>query len=243
MDALDPMSPEDRAAFADRIGDLIASNPVTEDEAARKYLAILVMEAIAAEAEAGYTAWSTYALGRVGETRPFYIGMSTRPQARLHQHMATAKSALARSEHPLARAVFGAMEPNGPGVWLQIIAEGLNTEEARDAEASMIRQLLASGVPLLNQVTYAMETPAETSRRRMQDPAYREFNARLSRERHRERYGSDPTFRNRRLAKDALYYLRKGRPLTARRQEHITAAGRVEEARAVLEARGERWPE
>lgn len=228
VEAARDVSPEFNEAFADRLEYLANRAPVTEEEAAQTHLALLVMDAIAAEAERGYDGWSTYALGRVGEGRPFYIGMSTRPQARLHQHMHMARSDTARYDHPLARAVFEAMEPHGPGVWLKIIAEGLTTEEARAAEASMIRQLLGQGVPLLNQITYEHrgETPAEKSRRRMQDPAYRELNRRLNREHQREQYAADSGYRLRARARGILCALRKGGSLTARREAVLKAAGR-----------------
>ena len=78
--------------------------------------------------------------------------------------------------------------------------------------------------------------------RRATDPEYRAAWQDASREYQRRQFAT-PAGRTRHLAKQALADLKKGGSLTLTRRHHIESAGRIEDARAIIEARGDAWPE
>ncbi len=107
------------------------------------------------------------------------------------------------------------------------------TPEFDEAQREYMRQLRST--------PEGLEQCREASRRCRSTPEGLEQSRNASRRGQRKRYAT-PEGRTRSLASRALNDLKNGRPLTPMRRQHLEDAGRVENARAILAARGESWP-
>ncbi len=202
--------------------------------------------------------WSTYVLRRSDTGAVIYAGRSTQPEHRLRLHIKAARSPTHRHKRAISGLVYELSE-QGIRITLEVVAESLSSMTAKTAEARLIQELLKTGAPLANVLMLdggkggvvihsapgslgfaAAQREYHRERRRI-DPEYREAHRVASRECHREQYAT-PEGRTRALAHRALTDLRKGGSLTPMRRHHITSAGRIEDAIAILAARGESWP-
>lgn len=226
----------------------IMERMLASDSPADQYLSSSIMIQLADNAQAQYVAeeegrvYSIYAIGRVGETAAFYIGASKDVQARYKKHLRNAGSVSERARQPVSARIHAEM--NRDGVWCETWLSGLTKEMAQSLEATLITELVRGGAALENSNLRGEHGPP--NRHPHGSPAYdvanRAANRAASLAHHHEHQATDPKYRSRRLAKDALQDLKKGRSLTPMRRHHIETAGRVEDARAILAARGEDWP-
>jgi predicted GIY-YIG superfamily endonuclease len=264
-DAIDEIAAQSRTPAGQERFAAIVERLLESDVPIERWMGSGVMMAVADQAAAQYEreeegrVYSIYALGRVGETKCFYLGVSQDVAARYTRHMKAARCNLGHeSQLPVAVRVRAELEPNGPGVWVETLLPNLTQETAKCLEALMIAGLVRGGVALENRELRGQHGPPnrhpegtpeydEARRayhrdRRATDPEYRAAWQDASREYQRRQYAT-PAGRTRHLAKQALADLKKGGSLTLTRRHHIESAGRIEDARAIIEARGDAWPE
>lgn len=223
------------AAIVERL--LESENPVEQ------WLGTSMAMSLADKAEAQYEAelegrvYSIYALGRVGESVCFYLGVSQDVPARYKKHLEDARCVSARAQRPVSARVYAEMEPKGRGIWCETWLSGLTETTAKQLEAIMVTGLVRGGVALENRNLRGEHAPP--NRYPEGSPEYNE----AQREYYRDRQ-ANPDYRNRCLARKALWDLKQGQPLTPRKVEVITLAGRVEDALAILHEQGREaeWP-
>ncbi len=176
--------------------------------------------------------YTLYYLGFGEDQRPVYVGITrTSIRRRLRNHINHARSPAGRVGNPIATRIHQE-EKRGKGVWLKALMEGLTEDAAKEQEVKVIRGLLRSGIALENRNLRDQYGPAN---RHPHGSA--EFNA-ASLARHHGLHANDPTYRMRCIAKSALWELKQSRPVTPRRVEVITQAGRADDAWMVLRAQG-----
>jgi len=183
--------------------------------------------------------WSTYIWRRSDTGAVIYAGRSRQPENRLKFHLRDARSPANRHRQVVSGIVYELSE-QGIGVTLEIVAEGLSPMAAKTAEGLLIQNLLQSGAPLANtrqldggKGGVVIRSTPGSAERLAEKRAYC-----------RDRRVADPDYRNRHLAKGALWDLNQGAGVTPRRVEVVTLVGRASDALAILRSQGREseWP-
>ncbi len=106
----------------------------------------LADEALAEMGRDNVGPFCTYVLVADGETRPFNVGLTRDPDRRLRMHLSSARL---QDRSPVAARIAD-LAREDRGIRMEVVAEGLSKSKAQVAEAALIGQLHAAGVPLAN---------------------------------------------------------------------------------------------
>lgn len=170
--------------------------------------------------------WTLYYITFGTGLVPAYVGITTQPEKRLDWHIDDSRRAPGLHQSAITRRIQ-AEAVHGRKPHLKVLADGLDREQAKEAEVKTIRGLLRAGIALEN--TYLLGPVV--NRHPVGSPEYLQANRTSA----NERYANDPAYREAQKTKSRV----------RRQQDRATSEGpaRVTGHDAILAERGEQWPQ